>query len=72
MKTHSDGYREIEGVRYWRFRVRFRLADGRVRVWTRWSPGFPWIREEIARELEARGLAPEDLKPHSCTIRQVT
>ena len=25
----------IEGVRYHKFRVRFRLADGRVRVWIR-------------------------------------
>lgn len=44
----------IEGVRYYPFIVRYRLADGRRRRMRRWSPGFPWVREEVARELQDR------------------
>jgi hypothetical protein len=59
--------RHVEGVPYHRFRVRFQLADGRRRSWVRWSPGSPWVYEEVGRELADRfGL--EGIKPHSCTI----
>lgn len=46
--------RHVEGVPYYPFEVRFRLADGRRRRWVRWSPGYPWVRGEITRELAAR------------------
>lgn len=60
----------IEGVPYYRFRVRYALANGKRRTMTRLSPGFPWIREEVARELcERFGL--EAIKPGSVTIVQV-
>lgn len=59
--------RMVEGAPYYRHRVRFQLADGRRRSWVRWSPGYPWIREEVGRELADRfGLA--GVKPGSCTI----
>lgn len=59
--------RYVEGVAYYRHRVRFTLADGRRRSWVRWSPGYPWIREEVGRELfETFGLS--GIKPGSCTI----
>lgn len=65
MKRPSVRY--VEGVPYYRHRVRFQLADGRRRVWVRWSPGYPWIREEVGRELADRfGL--DGVKLHSCTI----
>lgn len=58
----------IEGVPYHRFIVRYRLSDGRSRRLVFRSPGFPWIYEEVGRELEARhGL--DGVKPGSCTIR---
>lgn len=58
----------IEGVRYRPFVVRFRLADGTRRRITRWSPGFPWVRDEVGRELlDAYGL--DGIKPRSVTIR---
>jgi hypothetical protein len=61
----------IEGVPYHRFRVRYTLADGRRRTMVRLSPGFPWVREEIARELVERfGL--EGIKPGSVTIAEVS
>jgi hypothetical protein len=60
----------IEGIPYYRFRVRFRLADGRRRSWIRWSPGWPWVREEFERELAARGIEPEDIRPRSATIEE--
>ena len=41
----------IEGVPYHRFVVRFRLADGRRRRWMRWSPGGPFVYDEVGREL---------------------
>ncbi len=44
----------IEGVQYFPFLVKFTLADGRRRVWTRWSPGRPWVSEEVSRELNDR------------------
>jgi len=58
----------IEGVRYYRFFVTFRLANGLRRRWVRWSPGAPWVYEEIGRELfETFGL--DGIKPHSCRVR---
>jgi hypothetical protein len=57
----------IEGVPYRRYAIRYRLADGTRRRMVRWSPGFPWIREEIARELLSR-YDLEDIAPGSVTI----
>jgi len=62
--------KSIEGVPYYRFRVRYRLADGRHRVMTRLSPGYPWVREEVCRELVERfGL--EGVKAGSVSIEEV-
>jgi hypothetical protein len=59
----------IENVRYYRFAVRFTLADGRRRRRFYWSPGFPWVYDEVGRSLlDEFGL--EGIKPHSCTITQ--
>jgi hypothetical protein len=58
----------IEGVSYYRFVVRFRLADGRERRWFRWSPGHPWVRDEIGRELHAK-FGADGVQPGSATIR---
>ncbi len=59
--------RYIEGVPYYRHRVRFTLADGRVRRWVRWAPAMMSAREAVARELfETFGAV--GVKPHSCTI----
>lgn len=62
--------RMIEGVEYHRYLVRFSVrANGR---WLRrrlvhWSPGYPWIMEEVARGLGALyGL--DNIKPQSVTI----
>jgi hypothetical protein len=61
----------IEGVTYYPYKVRFRLADGRRRFWIRWSPGDPWVRDEIAREIAERfGL--DGVKKASVTIRAAT
>lgn len=58
----------IEGVEYHKFRVSYTLADGMRRRMVRWSPGYPWVREEIARELVERfGL--DGIKAGSVTIR---
>jgi hypothetical protein len=59
--------RYVEGVPYYPHRVRFQLADGRRRSWVRWSPGAPWVREEVGRELWDT-FGPEGVKPGSCTI----
>lgn len=57
----------IEGVPYVKFTIRYTLADGKRRSMARWSPGFPWVREEIARELDDRfGL--DAIKAGSVTI----
>lgn len=59
--------RFVEGVPYQRYRVRFRLADGRRRSWVRWSPALTFARQEVGRELfETFGAS--GVKPHSCTI----
>lgn len=61
--------RHVEGVPYYRHAVHFRLLDGTRVRWVRWSPGAPWVYSEVHRELEARGIYPEHLRPHSLTIR---
>ena len=58
----------IEGVDYYPFLVRFTLTNGTRRRIVRWSPGHPWVRDEVARELDERyGL--EGIKPGTVTIR---
>lgn len=59
--------RFIEGVPYYRFRVRFRLADGRVRRWVRWAPAMMFARDAVGRELWAH-FGRDGVKPHSCSI----
>ncbi len=59
--------RIIEGVRYYRHRVRFRLADGRRRSWVRWSPGHPWVLGEVGRELLER-FGESGVRCHSCAV----
>lgn len=60
--------RVIEGVPYHRFIVRYTLRTGKRRRLVRYSPGFPWVRTEVARELDDRhGI--EAIKPRSVTIR---
>jgi hypothetical protein len=60
----------VEGVTYRPFRVRFRLADGRRRAWVRWSPGFPWVRSEVGRELWER-FGAEGVRAGSASIREL-
>lgn len=51
----KPGARMIEGVPYYPFIVRFTVvSNGRKRqcMYRLWSPGEPWIREEIARKLD--------------------
>jgi hypothetical protein len=60
----------IEGVTYYRFRVRFRLVDGRRRSWVRWSPALEWARQEVGRELY-ESFGSDGVKPHSCTIEAI-
>ncbi len=60
----------IEGVRYYPFRVRYTLADGRRRSMIRWSPGPPWVREEVARELTDR-FELDGIKAGSVSIRRL-
>ncbi|MFZ5896432.1 MAG: hypothetical protein ACOY0T_35590 [Myxococcota bacterium] len=62
--------KRIEGVSYYRFCIRYRLSDGRRLTMIRYSPGYPWVHEEITRELVERfGL--DGIKPGSVTIRCV-
>lgn len=48
----------VEGVPYYRFAVRFRTKEGQRIRWLRWSPGPPWLFEEIDREITYRQLEP--------------
>jgi hypothetical protein len=41
----------VEGVPYSRFRVEFRDTTGKRHRLTHWSPGHPWLVEEIRRLL---------------------
>lgn len=59
----------VEGVRYYRFIVRFRWADGRRARWVRWAPAVVFMREQLIRELDAKDIESEMLRPRSCTIR---
>ena len=63
--------RYIEGVPYYKFRARFRLVSGERRQRTYWSPGYPWVRTEVARSLGAE-FGIENIKPQSVTLTQVT
>ena len=47
--------RLFEGVPYHRYRVEFTTESGeRCRLF-HWSPGLPWLREEVTRMLNDRG-----------------
>lgn len=59
--------RYVENVPYYRFRIRYTLATGQRRRMFRWSPGFPWVRDEIGRELLER-YTLDGIKPGSVTI----
>jgi len=61
--------RMVEGVPYRRHLVRFTLDDGRRRRMVRWSPGYPWIREDVARELVDR-FGYDSIRPGSITIEE--
>lgn len=50
--------KRIEGVPYYRFRLAFKSADGKRRQATLWSPGHPWLGEEVTRYLNNRGDVP--------------
>ena len=54
--------RVVEGVAYRKYRVAFRLTDGKRRAWVRWSPGWPWIQDELAREFQDKDMP---IKPGS-------
>jgi hypothetical protein len=57
----------IEGVPYYRHVVRYTLTSGQRRRMVRWSPGAPWVYQEVGRELLERfGL--EAIKLGSVTI----
>lgn len=56
--------RVYEGVPYRRYAVSFQTTAGkRVRVHV-WSPGQPWLREEVSRMLGDRG----DVRPGSDVV----
>ncbi len=60
--------RYVEGVPYQRYTVRFRLSDGRVRRWGRWSVATgQYVYAEVGRELADR-FGIDGIKPHSCSI----
>lgn len=59
----------VEGVRYHRYVIRLTLKDGTKHKLFRWSPGPPWVRTEVAHELEDL-FGVERIKPHSVTIRK--
>jgi hypothetical protein len=62
--------RIIEGVPYYPHVVTYTLATGQRRRMRRWSPGNPWVREEVARELIDR-FGFEGIKQGSVSIRRV-
>jgi len=57
----------IEGVPYHRHVVRYTTADGKRRRMVRWSPGRPWVYDEVGRELLDR-FGADGIKPRSVTI----
>lgn len=60
----------VEGVDWWRHVIYYTLSDGRRRRMIRYSPGRPWVLDEVARELVDR-FGVEGIKPGSVTIKQV-
>jgi len=48
----------IEGVEYHRYRVRFRLANGRRVCWRRWAPYPGALWDSLVRELDQIDLWP--------------
>ena len=56
---------QIEGVTYYRFRVRYTLTCGKRRTMIRWSPGLTWIGEQVRREFSARNI---DVKARSNVV----
>lgn len=58
----------IEGVPYTPFLLRFRGADGKPKRRVLWSPGLPWLREEVSRYLIAHDVP----KGSTCTIRSLS
>jgi hypothetical protein len=67
--THPDGYRLVEGVRYWPFLLTFRTTDGKRRRRRHWSPGHPWVNGECSRYLQE--AVRELYVPGSAHVRQV-
>ena len=59
----------VEGVPWRRFIVRYRLTDGRRRRLIRYSPGFPWVMDEVGRELMERH-GREAIRPGSVSIEE--
>jgi hypothetical protein len=59
--------RMIEGVPYYKFRIRYTLATGQHRRMVRWSPGFPYVRDEVLRELLDR-FGIDGIRPGSVLI----
>lgn len=59
----------IEGVPYRRYRVYYTLADGRRCRMMRWSPGKPFVYDEVGQELVDR-FGVDGIKPRSVTIEQ--
>jgi hypothetical protein len=44
--------RTYEGVTYYRYTIKFEV-QGKTRRVTHWSPGLPWLSEEVTRMLTA-------------------
>jgi hypothetical protein len=62
--------RYIEGVPYYRHIVGCYLKDGSRHRLTLWSPGFPWVRQEAGRMLDAL-FGVDNIRERSVTIRCV-
>lgn len=67
MSRHPTLTRQIEGVTYYPFVIRFRLKSGRRKRWVRWSPAEMFVRSEVARELQDT-IGIDAVKPGSLTI----
>lgn len=67
----SAHVRHVENVPYYKFRIRYTLATGQRRSMVRWSPGFPWVIDEIGQELVDR-FGEDGIADRSVTIRMVT